>query len=546
MAEGSTVHFPGSNDPLSSGPASQHPYYAAVIDQWLACRHAYEGETAMRANADLYVPRVSGDTDDDYKQYVMRAMWYGATARTVSGLTGAVFRTLPTYESSNAIDDDLTDVTLLGDPLATFAQHVFRELLVTGRCPVLVDVTPEGRPYWVKFAAEQLISWEGDHLGGLSRAILQTVDIEHDPEPDKEFEWVQVHRVHVHELVTAAGESGSQVAEGNESGEAMPPMRFYQVRTFRYVASDEGSGKDPWVLEKTVVPQRTGKTLDYIPMVIFGAGGIDPMMVYKPPIVDVVSINISHYRTSADYEHGAHVTSLPTPWVSGVTAGELASGAGGGGAGQDGGGKLRLGAREAWLLPKEQCQAGMLEYTGTGLTTLKDLSDSKKRDMAIMGARLLSEDKAGVETADAMRLRATGESSVLSTIASAFDLGMALCLDYHQRWRNDDDTETVFRTNRDFIDAKLDPKEATALMALWQADAISYETLFRMLQMGEWVDAKLTPEEELERIMSRVKDLTGIEVIPGRATNPKQPPTPPDDDDGDDDDDEPPGGGGDD
>lgn len=478
---------------MHEGPGTRHPDYISTIDKWHLCRHAFDGECAIKENATMYVPRVHGDTNADYESYVARASWYGATARTVDGLTGAVFRVAPTYEASARIDDDLTDITLLGDPMATFAQSVFRELLITGRCPVLVDLDDaQGRPRWVMYHADQLISWLVAVDGTLQRAIILTTDTE----PDGEFEWSTETRVHVHEL-DAAG--------------------LYHVRHFIYVGKNKADDpeSDPWKEEEPSIPQRNGSRLDYIPMVVFGARGIDAGRIYKPPIYDVATLNVSHFRTSADWEHGAHMTALPTPWVSGI---EQVQGQGSQTT------EMRLGARTAWLLPKPDCRAGMLEYTGKGLDSLKDMSEAKKRDLAILGARLLAEDKSGVETADAMRLRSTGESSVLSALAEAFDVGMARALAFHQMWIGIDQ-ETQFTTNRDFIDAKLSAQEAQVVMALWQADLISFESAFRMLQMGEWVESGITPDEELERIAARVQDATGMEI--GRGSRPPVPPPEP-------------------
>lgn len=491
---------------LQTGPGTLHPEYVRMLPEWQLCRHAYEGEHAVKKNAELYVPRGEGDTDDEYKGYVMRASWFGATARTIEGLAGAVFRVAPTFEASPKIVPDLQNVTLLGDSLATLSQHVFRELLALGRCAVRVDFAPPplSRPYWVVHMAEEVISWVTDDLGKLTRVCL--FDETSEPDPDDEFGWDKVQRVHVHELVTTAAQAGGET------------QGHYQVRTFRYVGTNQQEDPDkrnPWKLEDTTVPVQNGQTLDYLPIVLFGARGIDPTRIYKPPVYDVASVNMSLFRTSADWEQGAHYTAMPTPWVSGIeqVEGEKTV--------------LRMGARNAWVMPFKESRAGLLEYTGQGLEALEKLAESKKRDMAILGARLLSEEKAGVETADAMRLRSTGESSVLSALAEAFDIGMAMALDFHQRWMGIQTTEKAkptYTTNRDFIDAKLSPEEAQIVMALWQSDMISYESAFRLLQMGEWLESGKTAEDELEEIKSHIQETTGIEI--GRGSKPFIPPPP--------------------
>ena len=68
-------------------------------------------------------------------------------------------------------------------------------------------------------------------------------------------------------------------------------------------------------------------------------------------------------------------------------------------------------------------------------------------------------------------------------------------------------------------------------MQLWQAETISYETLFTNLQQGEIIPHGTTHEEEREKIKSGLDDLgvggLGDQLPPGGGGQP------PDDDDDD-------------
>src|ERR1051326_3147997 len=97
---------------------SCHPDDEAALPRWRRCRDAYAGTDAIkkavmqsaRANAGqptvvngqrtsrlapIYLPMLDGQDLAQYAAYVERALWYGATKRTVQGLTGAVFRKDP-------------------------------------------------------------------------------------------------------------------------------------------------------------------------------------------------------------------------------------------------------------------------------------------------------------------------------------------------------------------------------------------------------------------------------------------------------------------
>ena len=63
--------------------------------------------------------------------------------------------------------------------------------------------------------------------------------------------------------------------------------------------------------------------------------------------------------------------------------------------------------------------AGYLEFTGQGLTSFERAMDRDERLMAVLGSRLLQDQKKVGETAEAIRLRQSGEDSALSVIATS-------------------------------------------------------------------------------------------------------------------------------
>jgi hypothetical protein len=270
---------------------------------------------------------------------------------------------------------------------------------------------------------------------------------------------------------------------------------LYQIRRFQPKKADVSvsavSGNAWDEIGDPFIPLRKGEPLDYIPFQFFGPASLTPS-IDKPPLLDLVEVNLSHYRTSADHEHGAHLTSLPTPWVSGI----------------DIEGSLPIGSGSAWVLPEVGAKAGMLEYTGDGLGSIERLSASKQDRMSALGARVIEQQKRAAETAEAMRIRSSSEYSVLSTMASAFDLGMEQVMGWHAWWAGVDvPVEDIsFSLNKDFFDTRLNPQEAQVLVAAWQSGAVSHDTLFWNLQQGEWIEAGRTLDEEIHLINSGADD----------------------------------------
>ena len=418
------------------------PEYQAALPRWQRCRDCVEGSDAVKARATDYLPALEGHRGSSQKDdaYQTRAVFYNATARTVAGLLGSVFRATPSWTFPVAIEDDLEDVTLMGRPLVSFALMAFQDLLVTGRVGVQVDMPKKpaagaktSRPYWVLRRAEDIRSWRTVVRGGqetLTRVVLSEV-VEED-NPEDEWSPTRVDQIRVLELVNTASNAAT-----------------YQIRRFRNTkASDEA--EDQWKeYEAPIVPLKHGDPLTFIPFHFIGPTSVTPM-IEKSPMVDIVDVNLSHYRTSADFEHGAHVTALPTPWVSGAELPE----------GKD----FPIGSATAWILPNPQARAGMLEFTGDGLKTLERSLSVKQEQMASLGARLIESRKAAAETAEALRLAMSGDHSVLASMASTFDQAMTNVLRWHADWSGAETTAITFAVNKDFFEARLTAQEAQSLV----------------------------------------------------------------------------------
>jgi hypothetical protein len=254
------------------------------------------------------------------------------------------------------------------------------------------------------------------------------------------------------------------------------------------VWTKKAEGSSDWIGGVPVFPQRRGETLTSIPFMFLAPTSVSPTIA-KPPLLDLVDVNISHYRTMADLEHGRHRVAVPTPWVSGFDTKS---------------GPLLLG--EALLLG-EGGNAGMLEFTGQGLGALERADQQKRHMMAVLGARLLEEQgqRSNVsETAAAVGMRHAGEQATLKTLAQALETGLTLALQWHTWWVGTEDTpqETgaLFELNKEFSIARMSPEELRALVEAAQASKISGETLWHNLEDGGLARPGVTWEQEKEAI----------------------------------------------
>jgi hypothetical protein len=232
-------------------------------------------------------------------------------------------------------------------------------------------------------------------------------------------------------------------------------------------------------LKSEVYPLMRGAPMRFIPFTILGANSCDSD-VQKPPLLDLVDTNLAHYRNSADYEHGLHFTGLPTPYVAGVQL--------------DDGQALSVGSLTAWVFPDPSAKAEYLEFKGDGLGTLRDAMKDKEQRMAVLGARMLVDDRRTQEAYVTAELRTANERSVLASIARSASDAIKRSLNWMAAWVGAPQN-VEFALNSDYGATKMQPQMLTAIVGAYQSDVMPLSVLFDNLQRGELVRRDMTFEQ---------------------------------------------------
>lgn len=483
--------------------ATRHPQYLAMQDKWARCIAACKGQDAIHAAGELYLSKLTEQTPDEYTAYKKRTPFYNATWRTVVGLQGMLFRKPPHVVVPKKVEPMLEDINLAGSSLHLFALELAEEALKLGRVGIYVDFPVVDiqratqadidngllRPSMKMCKAPSVINWKTKFIQ--NRTVLSMIVIEEAvDEAIDEFSDNEVLQYRVLDLV---------------------PAFIDNVSTYQYRVRVFGVGKDKkdFLKEGPFYPTIKGKNLDRLPFQFIGVDDVS-WEVDEPPLIDLVDMNLSHYRTSADYEHGCHFTGLPTPVISGYTTEK------------DSGEKFCIGSMTAWVFPRTDAKATYLEFTGQGLGALKENLERKEGFMAILGARMLELDvKGGVESANTAALHRGGEQSMLSSVSQAISMGIAKALKLFCQFAEADDGEVKFELNRDFFPVPMDALTLTSIIAGWQNGAYSYSSMLTLLQKGEMVDPNKTVEDEKKLIAEHpyVPPIDpNIQVTPGEKS----------------------------
>lgn len=428
-----------------------HPEYLRLLPDYELIRHCFQGERAIKEQAAKYLPQLKGQHQEDYLNYKFRALFFPITGKTATTMVGLATTKPPktTYPAEMAMYFKDTE---RNQQFTESYVRTFLEVVLMGRYGVLVDApvnTPNGGdPKLIPYIAENIVRWDVDE-DGLATDLLLC------------------------EYYLVPGEGKFQLVEKCRYRHCFLAAGVYHVEEL-----DED-------LEPTglpVVPLFTGQPIDFIPFVPFGSSGVH-MAVDRPPMLDIATINVSHYLTSADLEWGRHIVGLPTAVVSGV----------------DSSTKLSIGGIGAWILPAAEAKAYYLEFQGQGLGSLERAMTEKIGLMASMSARLIDNSTRGSEAAETVRLRYMSESASLIHIINAVESGLVVMYNMLAKlMRAGGAVQVLF--SREILGMGIGFKDLKVMFDAYFNGGLSKETLLYNLRRLEAVDPNRTDADELAAI----------------------------------------------
>lgn len=471
---------------------TKHHQYGVHAGIWQKCRDVANGQEAMqdKLRREEYLPKLKNESEPDYLKRLARTTLFNATWRTIAALVGMLMRKDPQVKVSASAEPFLADVTQSGLTLKDVTKIVATESLTVGRVGLLVDY-PEAdpdeemtvaqaqerglRPKMAVYMVEDIINWSCGWVNGrfqLTRVVLAENYCCDDP--DDEFVTVSSPRWRVLDLYPEGGYD----AEWQPIGQFVMRVRLYEKCTDQ--KTDQQLGDD-------VFPLMNGAKIPEITFVFISSDTLRAD-VELPPLIDLVNMNISHYQSTADVEHGAHKTALPQPYVIGVDNAVPST--------------FYMGGGDIWTLPPVEGAAfGMLEYSGQGLEAIETRLQRKEAQMAVLGARMLEDQKKGVETAEVAAMHRSGEQSALTTQGDTIDAGMTRALSWFDKWAGGSG-DVEFKTNKDYLPTQLSAQDITALMGAWQAGGLSSQALFDNFQAGGVIGDTLTFDEHEAQLVN--------------------------------------------
>lgn len=443
------LDFPSTNKQHMKGVAFIRQELVKLFPIYRMIRDCLSGETAIKAAKKTYLPMpcpedTSLENSRRYTAYITRAVFYNVTERTLLGLVGQIFMREPTMDLPPTLQILEADASADGMPLDQVARTIAEYGMGYGRAGVFIDypevqgpVTRQDvqngtiRPSITVYPAWQVKNWRTQIVDGVEKLIL--VVIWEGLETDNDGFESQVRMIH-RELRLVDG--------------------VYQMNLW------ESTNNFEFTIIQSVTPvDASGKTFDSLPFVFVGSNN-NNASPDKPPMSDMASLNVAHYRNSADYEEMLYLSGQATPvftglsedWVKNILKGVVA-----------------FGSRTPVMLPIG-AEAKLLEVTANSI--LKEAMDAKERQMVALGAKLVQQTQVQ-RTATEADIENTSDNSVLANVARNTVAGIEFALNWCARFTGDSG-KIEFDLATEFDLAKLDPQERTALIKEYQNNVITF------------------------------------------------------------------------
>lgn len=413
---------------------------------WILIEDLIGGTYEIRRRHRRYLPQEPRELDESYDNRLARSVvppYYQRLERMLAGMLTR--KPVKLNDVDDIVREQLFDVDLQGNDLNVWTYETARKMIRYGHVGVLVDAPAagqQGRPYWCSYTPREILGWRTEMIDGqqqLTQLRLQESVIV----PDGDYGEKVVAQIR---LLTPGG---------------------YQLHR----KADKGNFE---------LYEEGATSLDRIPFAVAYANRVN-VLESRPPLEDIAELNLKAYQAQSDLDNQLHISAVPMLAFFGFpsSAEEVSAGPG-----------------EAIAFPAD----GRAEYIAPP-TGAFDAQFRRIEQLAgqinELGLSAVLGQKLSAETAEAKRIDRSQGDSTMMVIAQQMQDMIDNCLSYHAQYLNITQAGSSY-VNRDFLGARLEPQEITALLQLYTAGTITQETLLTNLAQGEVLGDDFDVEEEVE------------------------------------------------
>lgn len=412
-----------------------HSDYDYNIEYWQQIRTFVRGKKEVQNYLQNVVSGTDAESIQRNKDYKARAKYVNFTSRTQSALVGAVFSKEAEVKLPTTLEYMLLNADGTGKSLEQISKVCVSNIIQVGRHGLLssYDVVKKIAKL-TTYTAENIINWTEDESGNLDSVVL--------------FVKKDVYK-HL-KLIDGA----YTVEIRNEANE---------------------------LLEDVVHPTKAdGSKFNHIPFTIVGSEDNSPK-VDDAPMWSIVDVSQGHLQNSADYEDMLRILQ-PTPWANNIDKQYMND--------MYPSGFIPFGSGSMIVLPKDS-QAGLIQPSENQM--ISQAMRHKEELLIMLGARLIS-NSGQAETAEAVRIKYSADSSVIlnlvGNVSRAIEQGLEWCAEF----MGSNEEQVIYILNRQLFDMKLSPQEISALVLLGDRGFVAKQDIRRNLRNSDVLAQDRTDE----------------------------------------------------
>jgi hypothetical protein len=481
------------------------------------CRDVYQGTEAIRNDAETYLPKFTGETDELYEARSTIAALFNGYSRTILASVGLLCEPEPVLgeDMPQPLVEMWENVTGEGMHGAVLTNHLATAAMVDGFTGLITEYPRANDPRIDRSKASaaatvaletgaELDAADVKALGLRPYFILVKVD-----ECLPVYETVNGRRT----LVLFIRKETQAERKGRFGLETKTRYSVYELQKDGKVIYERwtvaSAGAQP-VLDpdsRTVM-----KNLKGIPWSPLPAGDKLGENEYKPTLLDLADLNITHHRIATgilSLEETAFVPSLVRVGARANKDGEYPP--------------IETGSGNTIEAPATEGVPTPLYYLSPPVTVLepgmKSLENCKA-EMGAMGASFLAPEPRAQETATAHRMDASAERATISTVSRRFKDCLESAFGFAGQFINE--KAGSVKVNQDFVGEGVDPALAAVMITAYQAGLFTWEETRTYLHTGQLPETfKSDDAKALAKILARGALST---PTPGDPNNPGNPP----------------------
>ena len=455
----------------------------AMQPHWDPIDTCLEGTNGLRANSRRLVPQEPSEQDDSYQRRIFHATLPPFLNRLASQAAGIILRKGITIEGDAYWSEWAQNVTGDGTTLNEYARRQLVTALLYGHGSTIVDFAADTaprtlaeerrlgqRPYLVPVHPRQILGWRTSNDSASS----------------------DLAQVRIREqVVSPKGPYGEELVDQIR---VLTPGGYEIWRSAPLLSRPTNLRSVPLPKQWELVD--SGSTsVDRIPLVTVYANRTGNLMS-TPPLLEVAQLNIAYAQRFCDYHHSIHVGANPMLVMRGFDP--------------DTDSPVGISVNTALLMPVDG-GAEWVQPTSDAFDSQLKCLQALEDQISRLGINTLTSQNLTNAAAEARRMDRIDSDSIMAIISIDLERSLSQMFELASQYVGIDPPTVMIP--RDYDNRMLTGNEVTALLQLYMQNAISQQTLLKVLQDGEVLPPNVDLEEELSLTAERLAEQQVMERL---------------------------------